>query len=73
MRGDIVRVRGGHRETRVTRIGSALMVAGGAVIVAALVYVLGHPVDRPIFTVGVPGVVAGLIMFAVGCRIARAR
>ena len=50
-------------------VKGALLLVGGALIIASSIFTLGHLNDRVVFTVLVPGVVLGLISIVIAMRL----
>ena len=51
--------------------GLIMVILGGGLIISTLIYVLINLVDRARFSVGVPGVVVGLVIILVGVNVSR--
>jgi len=65
----------GYRERHARRPGTLSMMLtllGGLLLVSTMLFLATHLEDRIIFSVGVPGIVAGLVLVVLGRRLSRA-
>jgi precorrin-2 methylase len=56
---------------RFSGISSIFLILGGGLIISTLIYILNNLADRAIYYVGIPGVVAGLIILWIGFNVSK--